>query len=358
MSKRGAYIIVGAQWGDEGKGLISAYRAVRDDALAVYRAGTGANAEHGLFLRDNKTYLKVNQLPLGWMFNPNTHIRIGSGVAVDPTKLTSEVMMYDLVDRVKVDPRCPIITLDHIQAEKDSKGMNAIGSTFSGTGFCKADFVLRKAEQARDVMEDDLLSDCGEEINRLARAGVVGVECSQGFLLGLATSYDYPNTTSDNVGAMAGADDVLLSWRNISNVILVVKALPTREGAGSFGNMRELTSGEIKDRSMFEASSIGGVMRRKAEAIDMDLLKYAVEVNGATEIALTFCDHYDPNITNAKKVDEITPKVWDLVEDIEYRTKIPVTMLNTGKAFDNIIDLSANYYIDWEEINKRLNKFV
>lgn len=356
--KKGAYIIVGAQWGDEGKGLISAYRAIRDNALAVYRAGTGANAEHGLFLRDNKTYLKVNQLPLGWMFNPNTQIRIGSGVAVDPVKLTSEVMNYDLVERVKIDPRCPIISQEHIQAEKESKGMNAIGSTFSGTGFCRAEFVLRKARQARDVMEDEILSDCGVEINKLAKEGVVGVECSQGFLLGLATSYDYPNTTSDNVGAMAGADDVLLNWKNISDVILVVKALPTREGSGSFGNVKELSSSEIESGKMFEASSIGGVMRRKAEAIDMDLLKYAVEVNGATEIALTFCDHYDPAVTDAKKVDEVTEKVWDLVDEIEFKTKVPVTMLNTGKAFDNIIDISGNYYIDWEKINRNLEKFV
>ena len=61
MTKKGATIIVGAQWGDEGKGLISAYLNWRDKSELVCRAGTGANAEHGLFLRDEKTYLKVNQ---------------------------------------------------------------------------------------------------------------------------------------------------------------------------------------------------------------------------------------------------------------------------------------------------------
>jgi len=358
MAKKGAYVIVGAQWGDEGKGLISAYRAIRDNALGVWRAGTGANAEHGLFLRDNKTYLKVNQLPLGWMFNPNTQIRIGSGVAVDPGKLLAEVMKYDLVDRVMVDGRCPIITREHILAEETSKGMNAIGSTFSGTGFCRADFVLRKATQARNVLENGILNDCGHEINYLAKNGVVGVESSQGFGLGLATSYDYPNVTSDNVGAMAACDDVLLSWKNISDVVLVVKALPSREGAGSFGSVPELAEQQVRESGMFEASSIGGVQRRKASGIDMDFLRYAVEVNGATEIALTFCEHYDPAVTDAKKVDEITEKLWELIDKIEFETKIPVTILNTGKAFDNIIDLSGNYNIDWEEINRNLEKFV
>jgi len=81
-----AFIIVGAQWGDEGKGLISAYLSARERASLVSRAGTGANSEHGIFLHDETTYLKTNQLTLGWMFKKDSQIHIGSGVAVDPVK--------------------------------------------------------------------------------------------------------------------------------------------------------------------------------------------------------------------------------------------------------------------------------
>jgi adenylosuccinate synthase len=357
--KKGAYIIVGAQWGDEGKGLISAYINAREKALAVYRAGTGANAEHGIFLEDEKTYLKTNQLPLGWIFNPDTLIRVGSGVAVDPNKLIQEINTYNLGNRVRVDYRCPIITEKHIQAEQESKGMKDIGSTFSGTGFCRADFVLRKAKQAKDISSlFGLINNAGKEINHFCKEGTVIVECSQGTWLSLALSNDYPNVTSDNVTAVAAADDVLLNWKNIKEVVLVVKALPTREGAGNFGSVEEIHPDHVKEAGMFEPSSIGGVQRRKATGIDFDLLRESVEINGATQIALTFCDHYDPKCTNAKKPDEITDKVWDLIERIEFETKLPVTILNTGKAYNNIIDLSTNNTIDWESIGKRLQEYA
>ena len=179
---KNAYIIVGPQWGDEGKGLISAYLSAREKYSHIARAGTGANAEHGLFLRDEKTYLKVNQLPLGWMFNEDAEIRIGSGVAIDPQKLLMEIEKYNLQERVKIDYRCPIITEGHIRAEETSKGMKGIGSTLSGTGYCRADFVLRKAFQAKDIpVLEKYLIDVGKELNDACRKGKsIGLESSQG----------------------------------------------------------------------------------------------------------------------------------------------------------------------------------
>jgi len=357
MNKKGAYVIVGAQWGDEGKGLISAYITAREGSRLVARAGTGANAEHGIFLRDKLTYLKVNQLPLGWMFNPNCEIRIGSGVCVDPVKLISESERYGLKDRVKIDFRCPIITPEHIIHERNSKGMSSIGSTFSGTGFCRADAVLRKGRRAVDIPAlKEYLVDLGNEINNLCEEGIATVESSQGFGLGLYTSTDYPNCTSDNVSSVAAADDVLLSWKNIKEVIMVVKALPTREGAGSFGNANELEGDYVKKHKMDEPSSIGGVQRRKADCIDFELLRYATKINGATQIALTFCDHYDKSVDGAIKPDEITDKVWNLIDKIQLETKVPVTILNTGKSYDNIVDLSTNDKLDWEKINNNIMK--
>lgn len=355
----GAYIIVGAQWGDEGKGLISSYIARRENAKYVARAGTGANAEHGIFLKDEKTYLKVNQLPLGWMFNPDAQIRIGSGVAVDPLKLIKEIEYYKLQGRVKIDYRCPIITTEHIEAERNSKHMESVGSTFSGTGFCKADFILRngKTKQAKDYpVLKEFLTDVAHDLNGITIFDNIVVESSQGTFLSLSLSPDYPNTTSDNVTTGAAIDDVLLSWRRIKDVILVVKALPTREGAGAMGNMPEMSLEEIEKVGFVEESSIGGVTRRKSTGIDFEMLRYAVMVNGATQIALTFCDHFDPEVKNAKVADQITDKLWEHIEEIELQTSIPVTILNTGKAYDNIIDLDKKPSFDWNDINKEVEK--
>jgi len=358
MISSGAYIIVGAQWGDEGKGLISAYISAREHALYVARAGTGPNAEHGIFLKDEKTYLKTNQLPLGHIFNPDAYVLIGSGVCVNPEWFLREIHHYNLGNRVFVDYRCPVVTLAHMEKEATSKNMLLIGSTMSGTGECRKDFVARKATQARD---SELLKpytrDIGELINNAAESRVVVVESSQGTFLSLAVSPDYPNCTSDNVTAMAAADDVLLSWKNIREVILVAKTMPTKKGSGGMGSGKELTPEEISKKGLVEISSIEGKTRRKAE-FDMEMLKYAVKLNGATQIALTFLDHMFPEMKNAKSRGEISKDARIFIDNIEKETKIPVTILNTGKAYNNIIDLSFNpKSVNWDEIDVRLNTF-
>jgi adenylosuccinate synthase len=333
----GAKIIIGAFWGDEGKGLISTHISHRDKALMVCRGGTGPNAEHGIFVDGN--YVKVNQLPLGWYLNDTCEIGVGSGVAVDPVKLLDEEAKYGLKGRVWIDYRCPIVTAEHIKEESDSKHMKGIGSTFSGTGSCRRDFVSRVANQARSCKElKDYVTDLAVSINEHAEKGTVVVESSQGTFLSLAASFDYPNVTSDNVTTCAVADDVLLNWKNIQDVILVVKALPTREGAGSLWS-DEFMENEIIQKGLVEQSSIGGVTRRKAKSMNMNLLEYACMLNGATQIALTFCDHFDHEVTNVKEKDKITTKIWKLIEEVETRTNVPVTLLNTGKEYNNIVEV-------------------
>lgn len=349
VNRSGAYIIVGAQWGDEGKGLISAYISAREKAAMVCRSGVGPNAEHGIFLAEDGPYLKVNQLPLGWMLNPESQIRIGSGVTVNPGLLLQEMDRFGLRERVKVDYRCPIITQDHIEAERKSKGMQKIGSTFSGSGFCRADFILRKAQQARDIPElEPFLTDIGKDINQAASDEIVIVESSQGTYLSLAVSPDYPNVTSDNTTAMAAADDALLNWKKINEVILAVKSMPTREGAGSLGT-EELKEEDMIAKGVVEYSSIGGAVRRKGLGINWELLAYAAEINGATQIALTFCEHYDPKVRNVTKIEAVTDKVWQLIERVKSETSVPVTILNTGKPYNSIVDLTGEQ-VDWGAI--------
>lgn len=356
MKEKGARIVVGGQWGDEGKGLISAYLTARDEASLICKGGVGPNAEHGIFMSENGPYLKVNQLPLGWMLNDSCQIRIGSGVAVNPELLYKEMEKYDLWDRVKVDYRCPIISAEHIEAERKSKGMNAIGSTFSGSGYCRADHALRIAKHASDIPElKNFVTDVGEEVNRVAGDEVVTIESSQGTYLSLSVSAEYPNVTSDNVTTMATADDVLLNWRKLTEVIMAVKTLPTREGTGSLGS-RELSKEEMISNGLVENSSIGGAIRRKGEGINWEMLSYAAEINGATQIALTFCEHYDPRVSGVTEMGKLTDRVWQLVEKVRMETGVPVTMLNTGKPFYSIVDLTGRG-VDWELIRERMKKY-
>lgn len=353
-----AIVVVDSAWGDSGKGLISAYLTYKYGIKFVARAGTGSNAEHGIFLKDEKTYLKTNQLPLGFIFSPDANIYIGSGVAVNPILLQKEIDRYKLHGRVFVDKRCPITTPEHVERENRSGNMSSIGSTMSGTGATRADFVNRIAKQAKDVLDKKLLCDIGLEINKAASYGFVGgvtVESSQGTFLSLAVSDDYPNVTSDNVLSTSAMDDVLLNPRKVSEIWMVVKAMPTREGAGSMG-APELTEKEIVEKGLFEASSIGGKTRRKASEINFDMLKYACEINGATNIALTFVDHYDPECKNAKHFISLSKKVRLLIDKIEAETNTMVSLINTGKAYNNIIDMQGS--IDWKAVDSNVERYA
>ena len=133
---------------------------------------------------------------------------------------------------------------------------------------------------------------------------------------------------------------------------MVVKTLPTREGQGSLWT-EELTQKEMASRGVVEYSSIGGAIRRKGFGINWEMLAYATELNGATQIALTFCEHYDPKVKNIKTVDGITDRLWQLIEKVRVETGVPVTVLNTGKPYNSIVDLTGEE-IDWEEVEKDL----
>lgn len=351
-----AHIVVGAFFGDEGKGLVSAFLASKYNVDMVARAGTGSNAEHGIFLKDEKTYLKTNQLPLGFMFSSKPKIAIGSGVAVNPILLKQEMAKYHLNNRVFIDYRCPITTPEHIEREKQNSKMKGIGSTMSGTGATRADFVNRIATQAKDIPElKSLLCDIGNDINEYARNGTVIIESSQGTFLSLAVSKDYPNVTSDNVLSTSAMDDVLLNPRLLGDVYLVVKAIPTREGSGDmFAD--EYTEDELNNTELAEISSIEGKIRRKAKEMNWEALKYSAKINGANKIALTFLDHFDAECTNIKLYNKVTTKCRLLIGEIEDKLAIPVVLLNTGKAYDCLIDLQPNNSVDWSSIHNNVSK--
>ena len=144
-----ATIIVDALWGDSGKGKICAQQSIRHDAELAVRAGVGTNAGASVTTDDGRL-IKARQLPTGWL-NPGTRVAVGSGVLVDPEVFAGELDRFDLADRALVDRRCAVITPEHIAAERaDQHLMATVGSTGTGNGPARADFVLRRAGQAGD----------------------------------------------------------------------------------------------------------------------------------------------------------------------------------------------------------------
>ena len=358
----GADVVVGGFWGDEGKGIVSAWQTFRNDALGVFRGCGGSNPEHGLFL--GETYLKVNQLPLGFIFQ-KCPIGIGPGTAVSVEKFLFEVKRFKLnPNQVRVDYRCPIITPKNVEEEITSSNMDSIGSTKSGTGIAMSHAALRIAPIAQDIDElKPYLDDIPQLANHLAKKGMINVESTQGTFLSRYHG-DYPNVTSVDVSAPSAIAGVGLNWRSVEDVIVCVKALPTREGAGPMGNIEEFTVEEMKELGIIEYSSIidpetgENEIRRKAKGIDYDLLSRIAMINGANKIALTFAEHYDPEVNDVTSWSQLTQKVKNLIMEIENRTNIEVTLVNTGKQFTSMVSKHDDLPVIDDSIMQRLRSYI
>ncbi len=330
----GAVIVVDAFWGDSGKGKVAVYLAGKLGVTYCARAGTGTNAGHSVYLEGDKL-VKLNQLPAA-LVRKEAQVRVGSGVAVDPQVFLNEIEEYDsdfsLRGRAKVDYRCPIIEPAYKAAEaEDANLAEKVGSTKSGTGYALAQFALRKAKQAKDIPElRGFTTDVAAELNEACKRGEkVLIESSQGTWLSLALTPDYPYCTSDNCTAAASADDVGLNWRYVEEVVMLVKAIPSRVGEGPLPF--EITRKEIEKRGISEYGVTTGRPRRKASEISWPHLRYSVMLNGPTQIALTFCDHLDPEVSGARSKEGLTKKVWELIERVEAECGVPVTLVETGK---------------------------
>ena len=333
----GATIIVDAFWGDAGKGKFCAYLTIENMVKLVVRAGTGTNAGHSFYINDK--FVKCRMIPLGAAVSEAKAI-ISSGVAVDPNIFLDEVKELDARGRVFIDWRCPIIEQKHIEKELSDSMMRKIDSTKSGTGSARADFIMRIGRQAKDIdYLSNYLIDGISVINETAKKETIIIEGSQATFLSLYASDRYPFVTSDNCTTSAFIDDAGLNWQLIERVILLVKCLPTCVGFGPLPY--ELSSKQIAELNLQEKGVNTGREKRRSSQIDWERLKYSVLINGPTEIALTFCDQYDPSIAGARKQNRITSQVIRLINKVENITRIPVTYLSTGSQLHDMIRVKS-----------------
>ncbi|HWY36223.1 MAG TPA: adenylosuccinate synthetase, partial [Nitrosopumilaceae archaeon] len=177
-------VIVGGFYGDEGKGKIISYLAMKDNPVIAVRGGAGPNAGHTIEY-DNKKY-KVRMLPSAFL-NKNTRLLIGPGVVVSPEILLKEIEEFGVSDRSFVDFQCGIIEESHKAADSQGRLKESIGSTGSGTGPANADRAMRTLKLAKDIDSLALyLEDVPNAINyALQQNENVLVEGTQGTFLSL-----------------------------------------------------------------------------------------------------------------------------------------------------------------------------
>jgi len=324
-------VIVGGFFGDEGKGKIVSYLALKDNPSIVVRGGAGPNAGHTI--ADGEKVYKVRMLPSGFL-NKSSKVMIGPGVVINPTILLKEINDFGVSDRAFVDQRCGIIEETHI--ERDSVLKTTIGSTGSGTGPANADRAMRTLKLAKDIDSlSSYLKDVPTAVNQALdeNKGVL-VEGTQGTYLSLWHG-TYPYVTSKDVTASGICSDIGLGPKRVDEVMVVFKSYVTRVGEGPLEN--ELTSDTISKKGWSEWGTVTGRQRRAAE-FSFSLAKKAIMLNSATQIAITKLDVLFPSCAHKTSYASLDGEAKSFIKNIEDKLGVPVTLIGTGPAINDIID--------------------
>jgi len=326
-------VVVGGFFGDEGKGKIISYLAMKDNPKIIVRGGAGPNAGHTI--RDGNKIYKVRMLPSGFL-NKNAKLMIGPGVVINPTILLKEIQDFDASGRTFIDKHCGIIEESHLI--RDSKGelKEKIGSTGSGTGPANADRAMRVLKLAKDIdFLSSLIVDVPAEINSaLSLNQNVLVEGTQGTFLSLWHG-TYPFVTSKDVSASGICADVGLGPKKVDEVIVVFKSYVTRVGTGPLA--KELTLAEAESKGWSEFGTVTGRQRRAAD-FDFDLARRAIMLNSATQISITKLDVIFPDCAGKTSFEKLSKDAQSFINNIEEKLNTPVTIIGTGPAINEIID--------------------
>ena len=326
-------VVVGGFFGDEGKGKIISYLAIKDNPTIAVRGGAGPNAGHTIEY-ENKKY-KVRMLPSAFL-NKNVRLLIGPGVVVSPEILLKEIEEFGVSDRAFVDSYCGIIEESHRTADSQGRLKESIGSTGSGTGPANADRAMRTLKLAKDIDSLTLyLEDVPNSVNfALERNENVLVEGTQGTFLSLWHG-TYPYVTSKDVTASGICSDIGLGPKNVTDVMVVFKSYVTRVGTGPLKN--ELSPEQIKTKGWQEVGTVTGRTRRAAE-FDFELAKRAIMLNSATQIAITKLDILYPECSKMNSFADLSSPAKNFIKTIEDQLKVPITIIGTGPDVNDIID--------------------
>ena len=326
-------VIVGAFWGDEGKGKIISYLALKDQLDFCVRTGS-VNAAHTVWSEGKKYALHM--VPAAFI-NPKTRLLIAAGANVDVKTFFSEVELTGVQGRVGVDLNASIIEEKHCAEDKASAVNKGIGTTGRGVGPAIEERVRRTAKLAKDIPElKPYLADEVQEVNDGLDAGKkVLLEGTQGFMLSLFLGGGYPYVTGRDTGASAIASEAGVGPTRVDDVLLVYKSFITRVGGGPLPG--EISKEEAQKRGWFETAAGTGRDRRSAP-FDFELAKKTARINGATQAALTKLDSLFPNCRGAKKYGDLPKEAKDFVKEVEKRTGVPVVLIGTGPEALEIID--------------------
>ncbi len=327
-------VIVGAFWGDEGKGKIISYLALKDNLDFCVRTGS-VNAAHTVWFEGKK--FALHMVPAAFI-NPKTRLLIAAGANVDVKTFFDEMTLTQVnPKRIGIDQNASIIEQKHCEQDKASAVNKGIGTTGRGVGPALEERVRRTAKLAKDIPElKPYLADEVAEVNDGLDAGKsVLLEGTQGFMLSLFLGGGYPYVTGRDTGASAIASEAGVGPTRVDDVIIVYKSFMTRVGAGPLPG--EITKEEAQKRGWFEVAAGTGRDRRSAP-FDFDLAKKTAKINGATQAAMTKLDCIYPSCRSARKYSDLPKEAKEFIKEVETRTGVPIVFIGTGPDALDLID--------------------
>jgi adenylosuccinate synthase len=330
-------VIVGAFWGDEGKGKIISYLALKDNLDFCVRTGS-VNAAHTIWYEGKKYALHM--VPAAFI-NPNTRLLVAAGSNVHIGQFQKELELTQVdPKRVGIDQNASIIEQKHSDQDKISAINKGIGTTGWGVGPAIEERARRTAKLAKDMPElKPFVCDSITEINDgLDEGKKVLLEGTQGFMLSLFLGGGYPYVTARDTGASAIASEAGVGPTRVDDVIIVYKSFITRVGAGPLPG--EISKEEALKRGWFEVAAGTGRERRSAP-FDFELAKKTAKINGATQAAMTKLDVIYPECKGARKYDELSKEAQAFIKEVETRTGVPVVFIGTGPEALDLIDRRA-----------------
>ncbi len=326
-------VIVGAFWGDEGKGKIISYLALKDNLDYCVRTGS-VNAAHTVWMEGKKYALHM--VPAGFV-SERCQLRVAAGANVHVAKFFEEVELTKVYKRMAIDENASIIEEKHSAADKASAINRGIGTTGWGVGPALEERCRRTAKLAKDIPElKPYVKDTVDEINDgLDNNKKILLEGTQGFMLSLFLGGGYPYVTGRDTSASAIASEAGVGPTRVDDVVIVYKSFMTRVGGGPLPG--EISKEEAQKRGWFETAAGTGRDRRSAP-FDFELARKTAKINGATQAAVTKLDILYPSCTGKHTFNSLPAEAKTFIKEIETKTGVPVNLIGTGPDALDIID--------------------
>jgi len=334
-----AVVVIGTQWGDEGKGKI--VDLLTDQASAVVRFQGGHNAGHTLVIDGEKTVLHL--IPSG-VLRDNVKCLIGNGVVLSPEALLKEMAHLEANgvparERIVISESCPLILPYHIaldQAREKARGNKAIGTTGRGIGPCYEDKAARRGIRLGEMLREqhfaarlaevleyhnfslehyfkekpldyqqmlnealiqaeqirDMVGDVTAMLHDLMEQGAaIMFEGAQGAMLDIDHG-TYPYVTSSTTTAGGAAAGSGVGPRDIDYIVGIVKAYATRVGAGPFPTELDDACGQHMGERGHEFGATTG-RKRRCGWLDLVALKRSLKINSVSGLCITKLDVLD-----------------------------------------------------------------